>query len=103
MGAGEVPIEAAGGIEDGALGTDAARVYEAVERVRSPDGVLVLMDLGSALMSAEMATEMADPDGRPDRVVGGAARGGRRGGGGARARRRGRWTRWRARHEVRSP
>ena len=65
MGAGEVQIEAAGGIEDGALGTDAARVQEAVERVRSPDGVLVLMDLGSALMSAEMAAEMAGPDGGP--------------------------------------
>ena len=65
MGGGEVAIEAAGGIEDGALGTDAARVQEAVERVRSPDGVLVLMDLGSALMSAEMAAEMADPDGGP--------------------------------------
>jgi phosphoenolpyruvate-protein phosphotransferase/dihydroxyacetone kinase phosphotransfer subunit len=65
MGGGEVQIEAAGGMEDGALGTDAARVFEAVERVRSSDGVLVLMDLGSALMSAEMATEMADPDGGP--------------------------------------
>jgi multiphosphoryl transfer protein len=65
MGGGEVPIEAAGGIEDGSLGTDAVRVHEAVERVRSPDGVLVLMDLGSALMSAEMAAEMADPDGGP--------------------------------------
>jgi multiphosphoryl transfer protein len=65
MGGGEVQIEAAGGMEDGALGTDAARVHEAVERVRSPDGVLVLMDLGSALMSAEMAAEMADPDGGP--------------------------------------
>jgi phosphoenolpyruvate-protein phosphotransferase/dihydroxyacetone kinase phosphotransfer subunit len=63
MGGGEIRIEAAGGIEDGALGTDAARVHEAVERVRSPDGVLVLMDLGSALMSAEMAVEMADPEG----------------------------------------
>jgi multiphosphoryl transfer protein len=65
MGGGDVQIEAAGGIEDGALGTDAARVYDAVERVRSPDGVLVLMDLGSALMSAEMAAEMADPEGGP--------------------------------------
>ncbi len=37
----------------------------AVERVRSPDGVLILMDLGSALMSAEMATEMIEPDGGP--------------------------------------
>src|SRR5688572_28512607 len=63
MGGGEVQIEAAGGIEDGAVGTDAMRVHEAVERVRSPDGVLVLMDLGSALMSAEMAAEMAGPDG----------------------------------------
>ena len=63
MGAGEVQVEAAGGMEDGAIGTDAARVQEAVERVRSPDGVLVLMDLGSALMSAEMAAEMAGPDG----------------------------------------
>jgi multiphosphoryl transfer protein len=65
MGAGEVPIEAAGGIDDGALGTDVGRVHEAVERVRSPDGVLILMDLGSALMSAEMAVEMVDPDGGP--------------------------------------
>jgi multiphosphoryl transfer protein len=65
MGGGEVQVEAAGGMEDGAIGTDAARVHEAVERVRSPDGVLVLMDLGSALMSAEMASEMADPEGGP--------------------------------------
>ncbi|MGH2742440.1 MAG: dihydroxyacetone kinase phosphoryl donor subunit DhaM, partial [Thermoleophilaceae bacterium] len=65
MGGGDVAVEAAGGIEDGAIGTDAMRVHEAVERVRSPDGVLVLMDLGSALMSAEMAAEMADPEGGP--------------------------------------
>src|SRR5215207_1137348 len=63
MGGGDVAIEAAGGMEGGEIGTDAERVRQAVERVRSPDGVLVLMDLGSALMSAEMATEMAEPDG----------------------------------------
>ena len=65
MGGPEVAIEAAGGMEDGSVGTDAERVRQAVEKVRSPDGVLVLMDLGSALMSAEMATEMAEPDGGP--------------------------------------
>ena len=65
MGGSEVAIEAAGGLEDGAIGTDAELVRAAVERVRSPDGVLVLMDLGSALMSAEMAAEMAEPDGGP--------------------------------------
>jgi phosphoenolpyruvate-protein phosphotransferase/dihydroxyacetone kinase phosphotransfer subunit len=68
MGGGKVAIEPAGGMEDGAIGTDAERVREAVERVRSPDGVLILMDLGSALMSAEMATEMAEPDGGPIRL-----------------------------------
>jgi phosphocarrier protein FPr len=65
MGGGAVAVEAAGGIEDGSIGTDAERVRAAVESVRSPDGVLVLMDLGSALMSAEMATEMTEPDGGP--------------------------------------
>ena len=65
MGGEDVAIEAAGGLDDGAVGTDAARVMAAVEAVRSPDGVLILMDLGSALMSAEMAVEMLDPDGGP--------------------------------------
>lgn len=63
MGGGEVKIEAAGGMEGGQIGTDAELVREAIERARSPDGVLVLMDLGSAVMSAEMAAEMAEPDG----------------------------------------
>jgi multiphosphoryl transfer protein len=65
MGGGDLAIESAGGMEDGAIGTDAERVRLAVERARSPDGVLVLMDLGSALMSAEMAAEMVEPDGGP--------------------------------------
>src|SRR5829696_4882177 len=65
MGGADVAIATAGGLDDGAIGTDAARVMAAVDAVRSPDGVLVLMDLGSALMSAELAVEMADPDGGP--------------------------------------
>ena len=70
MGGPEVAIAAAGGIdEQGALGTDAERVRAAIESVRSPDGVLVLMDLGSALMSAEFATEMLDPPAGDDVVL----------------------------------
>src|SRR5919107_5562620 len=65
MGGEDVAIATAGGIEDGAIGTDAERVRLAVEEVRSPDGVLVLMDLGSAVMSAEMAVEMVEPNGGP--------------------------------------
>jgi phosphocarrier protein FPr len=62
MGGPDVQIEAAGGMDDGSIGTDAARVMAAIERAMSDDGVLVLMDLGSALMSAEMAVEMLGTD-----------------------------------------
>jgi len=62
MGGPDVLIEAAGGMDDGSIGTDAARVMSAVERAMGDDGVLVLMDLGSALMSAEMAIEMLGSD-----------------------------------------
>jgi len=56
---GKVPLAVAAGIEDpeNPLGTDPMQVYEAIASVFSDDGVLVLMDLGSALMSAEMALE----------------------------------------------
>jgi multiphosphoryl transfer protein len=69
MGA-EVPIELAGGIDapEPALGTDATRVLEAIERADQGDGVLVLMDLGSAVLSAEMALDLLPPE-RRERVV----------------------------------
>jgi phosphocarrier protein FPr len=69
MGA-EVPIELAGGIDapEPALGTDATRVVEAIERADQGDGVLVLMDLGSAVLSAEMALDLL-PEERRERVV----------------------------------
>src|SRR6185437_729088 len=61
MGGEGLAIEAAGGIEEeGVLGTDADRVRGAIERAMSAEGVLVLMDLGSALMSAEFAVEMLE-------------------------------------------
>jgi multiphosphoryl transfer protein len=67
---GEVPIELAGGIEEPepALGTDAVRVAEAIERADQGDGVLVLMDLGSAVLSAEMALDLL-PVERRERVL----------------------------------
>ncbi len=66
MGGERLALEAAGGTsEPDVLGTDAERVREAIERAMSEDGVLVLMDLGSALMSAEFAVELLeDPPGR---------------------------------------
>jgi phosphoenolpyruvate-protein phosphotransferase/dihydroxyacetone kinase phosphotransfer subunit len=59
MGGEELALEPAGGMDEpGVLGTDPERVRAALERAMSEDGVLVLMDLGSALMSAEFAVEL---------------------------------------------
>ncbi len=65
----DVRIAATGGLDqpDGPLGTDAALVAAAIERAWSPDGVLVLMDVGSAVLSAELALELLPP-GRREHV-----------------------------------
>lgn len=62
---GKVKIAVAGGTPDGRLGTDATAILAAIEDVRGPDGVLVLVDLGSAVLSTQMAIEqLSDGDGR---------------------------------------
>ena len=60
MGGDEVRIETAAGLDtpDHEIGTDAMLVSGAIERAWSDDGVLVLMDLGSAVLSAEMALDL---------------------------------------------
>jgi multiphosphoryl transfer protein len=60
MGGPDVRLETAGGLDlpDHPIGTDAVMVQEAIERAWSDDGVLVLMDLGSAVLSAEMALDL---------------------------------------------
>ena len=68
MGGEDLSIATAGGLDgtgdEHPIGTDAARIVAAIEHVWSEDGVLVLMDLGSAVLSAEMALEFLDPDRR---------------------------------------
>ncbi len=61
---GRVPLAVAGGIDDPdhPIGTDPMRVMAAIEEVQQGDGVLVLMDLGSALMSAETALDLLSPE-----------------------------------------
>lgn len=59
---GKVRLAAAGGTSDPAnpIGTDAVKVLGAIESVYSEDGVLVFMDLGSAVLSAETALGFLD-------------------------------------------
>ena len=64
----EVAVEVAAGTDDGGLGTDAVAISAAITAADSGDGVVVLMDLGSAVMSAETALEFLDDEVR-DRVV----------------------------------
>lgn len=52
-----IPLAYAGGTNDGRIGTDADKIVEAIDSVYSSDGVLVLYDLGSALMSTEFALD----------------------------------------------
>ena len=59
-------VEVAAGLEhqESVLGTDAEAVAQAMTRAAERSegaGVLVLVDLGSALLSAEMALELVDP------------------------------------------
>jgi multiphosphoryl transfer protein len=53
-------IEIAAGLDEQTLGTDAVRVKEAIERANGPDGVLVLLDLGSAVLSGELSLDLLD-------------------------------------------
>ena len=57
MMANDVHIEAAGGLDEGLLGTSFERVKVAIEDVCGTDGAVVLMDMGSAIMTAELAVE----------------------------------------------
>ena len=52
------PVALAAGMPDGGLGTDATRVMEAISEVDQGDGVVVLVDVGSAIMSAELGVEL---------------------------------------------
>ena len=52
-----VPIAPAGGLEDGSFGTSFEKISSAIGQVYSEDGVILLMDMGSAVMTAEMVIE----------------------------------------------
>ncbi len=57
MAQGDIKLVAAGGTDDGSLGTSINKVNAALQQVAGPEGVLILLDLGSAAMITEMAVE----------------------------------------------
>lgn len=61
-------ISAVGGldVENGPplLGVDALQILAALRQADAPDGALILVDLGSTVLSAEMALDMLEPEQR---------------------------------------
>jgi PTS hybrid protein len=59
----DVPVATAGGTEDGRLGTSAPRIAAAIRATldAGADDAVVLLDLGSAALSLELACEDFDP------------------------------------------
>jgi multiphosphoryl transfer protein len=62
-------IEIAAGTSDDRLGTDPTAVAQAVVAADAGDGVVVIMDLGSAVLSAELALEFLPESGSKTRLV----------------------------------
>jgi phosphoenolpyruvate---glycerone phosphotransferase subunit DhaM len=59
----DVPIETAGGTADGRLGTDATRVAAALAAADRGAGVVVLGDLGSAILTVRSILEDVEANG----------------------------------------
>jgi phosphocarrier protein FPr len=62
-------IVTAAGLDETTFGTDATRIQAAITEADAGAGVVVLMDLGSAVLSAELALELLDDDAARARVV----------------------------------
>ncbi len=58
----DLKILTAGGLADGSIGTDAVRIQNAIEQSDSGEGVCILADLGSGILSTQTALEFLDDD-----------------------------------------
>jgi len=58
MAQGATSIVTAGGGANDILGTSVDKIHAAIQAADGPDGVLVLLDLGSAILATEMALEL---------------------------------------------
>ena len=58
MAQGRTLIVAAGGLDDHTIGTSVERIHAALIEANCPGGTLVLIDMGSAVMSAQAAIEL---------------------------------------------
>lgn len=62
MAQGHNGIIPAGGLDDGSMGTDASRIMNAIREADSGDGVVIIADIGSSIMSSETAIELLEEE-----------------------------------------
>lgn len=55
-----IEIKAVGGTADGDLGTDVDKIKKTMKKINKESGVIVLVDLGSAVMSYNMVYDWLD-------------------------------------------
>ena len=53
----DVRLAIAGGMEDGGFGTSYARIVAAIDAIYTDDGVVILMDAGSSILTVETILE----------------------------------------------
>lgn len=66
---GQANIKAVGGVGDGRIGTNPIRIQEAIEELYDGDNILIFGDLGSSIMSAQMAIDMVAEDIREKTIL----------------------------------
>ena len=62
-------VIAVGGMEDGSIGTDAIRIRDGIVKADGGEGVVVLADLGSGILSSQIAIELLEKEGKKIKVV----------------------------------
>ena len=62
--AADVPLVAAGGTDDGGIGTSFEAITAGIEELSGADAVVVLCDLGSAYLTTDTALDFLDDDAR---------------------------------------
>jgi dihydroxyacetone kinase phosphotransfer subunit len=67
----DVALEAVGGAPDGSLGTEADGISAAIGRAQRGAGVVILADLGSAVLASQTALELLGDDGGRIAISGG--------------------------------
>lgn len=58
----EIKLINAGGTSDGSIGTDTTKIMSAIEDANTGDGVVLIADIGSSVMSTQMALEFLDEE-----------------------------------------